>query len=74
MARCFVDDGWPTMTDDIGAFAIHSGWAVPTDHAGELIMARYLMEYVFAKAARRGAWNGSTVFPEVWRGNRAIGG
>lgn len=67
VARCFVGTSWPTMQTDIGAFAIYSGWAVPTEHAGDLFKVRYLMEYMTAKMSRRGAWNGSSVLPEVWR-------
>lgn len=67
VARCFVGDGWPSMETDIGAFAIYSGWAVPTEHAGALFHARYLMEYMIARAARRGTWNGLSVLPSVWR-------
>ncbi|SCZ73542.1 Endonuclease YncB, thermonuclease family [Epibacterium ulvae] len=67
VARCFVDAAWPTMQTDIGAFAIYSGWAVPTEHAGDLFKMRYLMEYMSAQLARRGAWNGSSVLPAVWR-------
>ena len=55
------------MQVDIGGFAIYSGWAVPTDHVGDLFKARYLMEYLLAKLTKRGAWNGSSVLPEVWR-------
>ncbi|WP_120632590.1 thermonuclease family protein [Ruegeria sp. EL01] len=67
VARCFAGAGWPTMRTDIGGFAIYSGWAVPTKHAGDLFRARYLLEYMLAKLAWRGAWNGSSVHPEVWR-------
>ncbi|MFV1761493.1 thermonuclease family protein [Phaeobacter sp. A90a-4k] len=67
VARCFVGTGWPTMQTDIGAFAIYSGWAVPTDHGGDLFKLRYLLDYMSAKLARRGAWNGSSALPAVWR-------
>lgn len=67
VARCFVGGSWPWMQTDIGAFAIYSGWAVPTEHDGSMFQARYLMEYMIARAARRGTWNGSSVLPSVWR-------
>lgn len=67
VARCFVGGGWPSMETDVGAFAIYSGWAVPTEHAGAMFQARYLMEYMMARAAQRGTWNGSSVLPSVWR-------
>ncbi|MBQ4825673.1 thermonuclease family protein [Leisingera sp. HS039] len=66
VARCFVGVGWPSMEADIGAFAIYSGWAVPTEHAGALFKARYLMEYMMARTARRGAALGTVraFFPQ----------
>lgn len=67
VARCFVGTSWPTMQTDIGGFAIYTGWAVPTEHAGDMFKLRYMMEYMTAKMARRGAWNGSSALPAVWR-------
>ena len=70
VARCFVGTNWPTIQTDIGAFAIYSGWAVPTKHAGTLFKLRYLSEYMSANTARRGAWNGTSARPAVWRATK----
>ena len=70
VARCFlaVEDGvGPSIENDIGAFALHSGWAVATEHAKGMFAFRYIYEELAAKVSLRGAWNGRTMKPIEWR-------
>lgn len=69
VARCFVAGSSTrrSIKNDIGAFALHSGWAVATDHAKSMCAFRYIYEELAAKATSRGAWNGRTMTPAEWR-------
>lgn len=69
VARCFRFSGQSTRSidDDIGAFALRSGWAVSTDHAEGLFAFRYFYEELMAKASLRGTWNGQSMTPDEWR-------
>lgn len=65
VARCFVAGSGTrcSIKNDIGAFALHSGWAVATDHANGMYAFRYIYEELAAKATSRGAWNGRIMNP-----------
>lgn len=65
VARCF--SGTVEAPNDIGAFAIRSGWAEPTSHAGLLYGVKYVFEHYAAKAFRRGAQNGTYENSAAWR-------
>lgn len=69
VARCFRSNqgSGRSIDDDIGAFALHSGWAVVTEYAKVLYAFRYWLEELVAKVSLRGAWNGETMTPTEWR-------
>ncbi|WP_227272009.1 thermonuclease family protein [Roseobacter weihaiensis] len=66
VARCFVNAGqdYTSIDNDIGAFAVMSGWATVTDHATGLFAARYIYEETLAQVSGRGAWRGAIVQQE----------
>lgn len=65
VARCFRHNGTNQrlIEDDLGAFALRSGWAVSTDHAEGMFAFRYFYEELIAKTSLRGAWNGTSITP-----------
>lgn len=69
VARCFryTHKERRSIQDDIGAFALRSGWAISTNHAEGLYAFRYFYEELIAKVSLRGAWNGQTMTPAEWR-------
>ena len=69
VARCFLVIGRnpASIENDIGAFALFSGWAVSTNHARGMFAARYQFEETMAKIASRGAWRGTMQTPAEWR-------
>ena len=67
VARCFLNNGWPTTKNDIGAFALKAGWAFPTDHATISYALAYQVIYFKARLKRNGFWNGHVEKPEIWR-------
>lgn len=67
VARCYIDTGKTGVSEDIGAFAIRSGWAVPTDHAGFDFGLAYYMLFGEAKLRRNGMWNAEVENPTTWR-------
>ena len=69
VARCFRHSGTSrrSINDDIGAFALRSGWAVSTDHAEGMFAFRYFYEELIAKTSLGGAWNGTSMSPSEWR-------
>lgn len=68
IARCFIETPSKTYTidEDIGAFMIKSGWALPYHNEG-FTSSRYTMEYLLALLARNGIHNGSYTNPAIWR-------
>lgn len=67
VARCFLDEGWPTLRNDIGAFALESGWALPTDHATISYAIAYQFKSFSARLKKNGFWNGEVENPASWR-------
>jgi endonuclease YncB( thermonuclease family) len=61
LAVCFLPDG-----ANVNAWLVRQGWAVASGYAGT-----YRTEQDEAKAARRGIWAGTFVFPAEWRHRRS---
>lgn len=57
LAVCFLPDG-----TNVNAWLVRQGWAVASGYAGT-----YRAEQDEAKAAKRGIWAGTFVFPAEWR-------
>jgi len=57
IATCFLPDG-----SDVNAWLVREGWAI--DYGFTRI---YAAEEAQAKAAKRGIWSGSFIYPSEWR-------